>query len=82
MHVISQDFNSDALKKKKHWNSFTTEFFISANDFIKKFEAQKSMKFDKSEYEPLLEGPMKCHRCHKVIENIPKLKNHISTCKG
>lgn len=27
LHVISQDFQSDHLKVKKHWNSFTTEFF-------------------------------------------------------
>ncbi|TPX72371.1 hypothetical protein SpCBS45565_g00458 [Spizellomyces sp. 'palustris'] len=27
MHVISQDFDSAALKNKKHWNSFTSEFF-------------------------------------------------------
>ena len=34
MHVISEDFNSDKLKNKKHWNSFTTRFFIDADDFI------------------------------------------------
>lgn len=28
LHVISTDFHSPALKNKKHWNSFTTEFFI------------------------------------------------------
>lgn len=27
MHVISQDFISQSLKNKKHWNSFTTAFF-------------------------------------------------------
>lgn len=29
MHVISDDFKSPCLKNKKHWNSFTTEFFIN-----------------------------------------------------
>lgn len=28
LHVISTDFNSPSLKTKKHWNSFTTEYFI------------------------------------------------------
>ncbi|XP_024216739.1 aprataxin isoform X2 [Halyomorpha halys] len=28
MHVISDDFNSPTLKTKKHWNSYTTGFFI------------------------------------------------------
>lgn len=35
LHVISQDFDSPALKTKKHWNSFTTEYFIdSAGGFF------------------------------------------------
>jgi aprataxin len=34
MHVISKDFNSESLKNKKHWNSFTTEFFIDAQKAI------------------------------------------------
>jgi aprataxin len=28
MHLISQDFDSPCLKTKRHWNSFTTEFFL------------------------------------------------------
>lgn len=28
LHVISDDMNSDCLKNKKHWNSFTTNFFL------------------------------------------------------
>uniref|UniRef100_A0A161MT06 Aprataxin n=1 Tax=Triatoma infestans TaxID=30076 RepID=A0A161MT06_TRIIF len=30
LHVISDDFNSPALKTAKHWNSFTTSFFLEA----------------------------------------------------
>ncbi|KAF5889508.1 aprataxin isoform X1, partial [Clarias magur] len=30
LHVISQDFDSPCLKNKKHWNSFTTEYFIQS----------------------------------------------------
>lgn len=29
LHVVSTDFNSPALKNKKHWNSFTTDFFVN-----------------------------------------------------
>lgn len=28
LHVISTDFDSNTMKSKKHWNSFTTELFI------------------------------------------------------
>lgn len=30
LHVISKDFDSEFLKTKKHFNSFTTDFFIEA----------------------------------------------------
>jgi hypothetical protein len=31
LHVISQDFDSVCLKNKKHWNSFTTDYFINSS---------------------------------------------------
>jgi hypothetical protein len=34
MHIISQDFDSDHLKTKKHWNSFTTSYFMDVEKFI------------------------------------------------
>lgn len=30
LHVISDDMNSDCLKNKKHWNSYTTKFFLQS----------------------------------------------------
>ncbi|GFT24720.1 aprataxin [Trichonephila clavipes] len=30
LHVISKDFDSPCLKTKTHWNSFTSEYFISS----------------------------------------------------
>ncbi|CAH2007153.1 unnamed protein product [Acanthoscelides obtectus] len=30
LHVISDDMDSPCVKTKKHWNSFTTEFFIDS----------------------------------------------------
>lgn len=30
LHVISTDMNSVCLKTKKHWNSFTTDFFLKS----------------------------------------------------
>lgn len=33
IHVILQDFNSNRMKHKKHYNSFTTPFFVPFEDF-------------------------------------------------
>ena len=44
MHVISQDFISSSLKNKKHWNSFTTEFFKDVEEILKILEEQGEIK--------------------------------------
>jgi len=35
LHVISTDFHSPCLKNRKHWQSFTTPFFIDSPPFLK-----------------------------------------------
>lgn len=80
MHLISQDFESDALKNKKHWNSFTTRFFVDSNRFIGILEDQGSIFFDKKEYEALLSSDLKCCFCGASIGNMPTLKDHIRKC--
>jgi len=77
MHVISQDFDSECLKNKKHWNSFTTEFFIDANDFIRTLAKDGEISFDKTRYENMLQRDLQCHRCKAQMGNMTKLKQHI-----
>eukprot|EP00124_Ichthyophonus_hoferi_P005172 Ihof_evm2s690 gene=Ihof_evmTU2s690 len=40
MHVISQDFDSFYLKNKKHWNTFTTSFFLDAQIVVSMIESR------------------------------------------
>lgn len=77
MHVISQDFESRWLKTKKHWNSFTSEFFIDAEEILRILEKDGKVELDKAKYELILKRPLKCHVCHEDLQNIPKLKSHI-----
>ncbi|XP_021769673.1 transcription factor bHLH140-like isoform X1 [Chenopodium quinoa] len=79
LHVISQDFNSQHLKNKKHWNSFNTEFFRDVVDVIEDVE-----KFGKPSIqdEGLLSKELRCHRCKSAHPNIPRLKSHISNCQA
>ena len=80
MHVISQDFSGDALKHKKHWNSFNTAFFIEADQFIGDLEDCHAVAYDKEQYEAMLKQDLKCHRCRVNQPTIPKLKAHIAHC--
>ena len=79
MHVISQDFDSPCLKNKKHWNSFTTEFFIDAVKVIELLRSNGKIEINKEHYEGLLKRPLVCHICSKELKNIPLLKQHITT---
>ncbi|KAI9103321.1 HIT-like domain-containing protein [Phlyctochytrium arcticum] len=80
MHVISQDLESPSLKHKKHWNSFTTDFFIDFEKFRLQLETNGRIKFDEKKFEELLKSPLRCHRCKLECSNMPKLKEHIGKC--
>ena len=78
MHVISQDFDSTCLKNKKHWNSFTSDFFLDAEKVMGILKDNGKVDLDvKGHYEPMLKLPLKCHICHAQLQNMLKLKDHL-----
>mmetsp|Transcript_30582 Transcript_30582/g.49490 ORF Transcript_30582/g.49490 Transcript_30582/m.49490 type:complete len:997 (-) Transcript_30582:353-3343(-) len=81
MHIISQDFESDALKTKEHYNSFTSGFFIDSSELIKILREQGRVSFDENKYGAMKKQALKCFRCGIVPANMPKLKAHLLTCK-
>ncbi|XP_020558990.1 aprataxin isoform X2 [Oryzias latipes] len=76
LHVISQDFDSPCLKNKKHWNSFTTDYFIDSENVIQMLEKDGSVSVKDGTSE-LLKLPLQCHVCHKECPTIPALKEHL-----
>ncbi|XP_040378493.1 transcription factor bHLH140 [Oryza brachyantha] len=80
LHIISQDFNSSSLKNKKHWNSFTTTFFLDSVDVIEEINQHGSANI--SSDDRVLAMELRCHRCRSAHPNIPKLKSHIANCKS
>uniref|UniRef100_A0A6B2LEA4 HIT domain-containing protein n=1 Tax=Arcella intermedia TaxID=1963864 RepID=A0A6B2LEA4_9EUKA len=81
MHFISLDFSSEHLKTKKHWNSFTTEFFIPIENFILELEKSGKIEFPKEKYDPLLKGPIMSLDKAKVLPNMPSLKEYLNSLK-
>ena len=86
LHLISDDFNSESLKNKKHWNSFTTEFFVSPSkveDMLKqRNDDDRSIPLSGvmgtvEEREEVLKCPLRCHVCSFQAKNIPLLKQHL-----
>ncbi|KTF78935.1 hypothetical protein cypCar_00043024 [Cyprinus carpio] len=78
LHVISQDFDSPCLKNKKHWNSFTTDYFVESRDVIAMLEHDGKVTVKEGTSE-LLKLPLRCHLCRKEQPTIPKLKEHLKT---
>ncbi|XP_057293838.1 aprataxin-like isoform X2 [Hydractinia symbiolongicarpus] len=79
MHVISMDFDSKYLRHKRHWNSFTTDFFRPVSSVLKQLEDEGCVTIDNFFYKQMLETPLKCHLCSEKPKNMPRLKDHIKT---
>ncbi|TNN62308.1 Aprataxin [Liparis tanakae] len=78
LHVISQDFDSPCLKNKKHWNSFTTDYFMESHDVIQMLETNGRVDVKEGTSE-LLKLALRCHMCRKDIPTIPALKEHLKS---
>ncbi|KAJ7335925.1 hypothetical protein JRQ81_013866 [Phrynocephalus forsythii] len=76
LHAISQDFDSECLKTKKHWNSFTTKYFIDSKDVIEMVKTKGRVAVDR-DASKLLQLPLKCHVCNLQLPTIPQLKQHL-----
>ena len=79
MHIISQDFDSSYLKTKKHWNSFTSDFFIDSQRVIDMLTTQDKVELDRTKYEQILKSELRCHKCGCSLKTMPALKQHIKT---
>ena len=74
VHVISKDRHSERLKHRKHYNSFSTDFFVPLDNF--------PLAEDDPRRHPGREGylqrDMKCWRCEKNFGNkFSQLKAHL-----
>lgn len=72
VHVISRDMHSDRLKIRKHYNSFTTDFFVPLADFPL---AKDDPRHHQASWH---EQPMLCWRCGRDFGNkFKELKKHL-----
>lgn len=79
MHVISNDFCSDYMRRISHWNTFNTELFI-------KFPAVCGLLLVRGCIPPISPEraealsstvPVCCNRCRYVTHNFAKFKDHL-----
>lgn len=72
VHVLSRDMHSERLKNRKHYNSFTTDFFVPLEDFpLAEDDPRRRQK-------GWPERPMVCWRCGRDFGNrFKELKEHL-----
>lgn len=80
MHVVSKDFDSPCLKHKKHWNSFNTDFLVTA-ERVKKdlLDHERVIKPSDEVIQKYLNTPLKCNTCSYIPKHMPDLKKHLSS---
>lgn len=72
-----QDYDSPCLKHKKHWNSFTTDFFLDLSCVIAQLSDSGQLKIDVQAAQAMLKQDLHCHVCLQKVRNMPTLKAHI-----
>ncbi|ERF71592.1 hypothetical protein EPUS_00581 [Endocarpon pusillum Z07020] len=74
IHVISMDRHSDRLKHRKHYNSFSTPFFVPLDDFPLADEDDRRWPGR----EGYLKRDFRCWRCGKGFgKEFKRLKEHL-----
>ncbi|OQS06052.1 aprataxin-like [Thraustotheca clavata] len=79
VHVISNDMKSPSLKKKQHWNSFTTSFFKPLSSVIEMLNEEGHVPINEDEEKAKLTRKLACHLCGVEFNQLPKLKLHLDT---
>lgn len=75
IHVLSRDMHSDKMKHKKHYNSFTTDFFVPLEDFPLAADDWRRKRGAQRQWP---ERPMVCWRCGRDFGNrFKELKKHL-----
>ncbi|KAJ4167779.1 aprataxin-like protein [Fusarium falciforme] len=74
VHVLSREMYSEALRHRKHYNSFNTPFLVNVDDFpLAADDPRRNTK-----EEAYLKWNMKCWRCGQDFGNqFQKLKEHL-----
>jgi len=76
VHVISEEMYSPCVKKRAHYNSFKTDFFVHLDEFPLAEDDYRIPGVGTTK--GLLETDLKCWMCGKVFGNkFAELKRHL-----
>ncbi|KAF4723506.1 aprataxin-like protein, partial [Perkinsus olseni] len=80
VHIISTDMRSNRIKHKKHWNSFTTPFFVQLTQVEDILERDGNLHSILSR-ESHLRDDLLCNTCSRNFgSRFTKLMHHVTIC--
>ncbi|EDW68113.2 uncharacterized protein Dvir_GJ22722 [Drosophila virilis] len=79
MHVISNDFYSESMRRIQHWNSFNTDVFITYQAVYALLRVQGSIEPMSPERAKALRKtmPLRCNQCDFESQSLVALKTHL-----
>lgn len=82
MHLVSMDLESPCLKNKKHYNSFSTYFFLTSDRILDDLRTNHRITINQdtktlAKYES---QPMECLWCGMRLKDMPMMKQHVPRC--
>ena len=79
--LCAQDAAGSGMKdRKKHWNTFSTAYFMTLALVRATLQAAGRLNIIKAQALQYLEAPLACHRCRAPCRTMPELLAHISGC--
>ncbi|XP_032597732.1 aprataxin-like protein [Drosophila grimshawi] len=81
MHVISNDFYSESMRRKQHWNSFNTALFLTYQTAYALLRVQGFIEpMPEEEMQKLRNSiELRCNQCDFVSKGLVVLKAHLFT---
>lgn len=84
IHIVSQDFDSEFIKHKQHYNSFVNPDFFLTTDRVEEDLKKHGYVNINSNPKTVLEKEMRCHICREPIwstgpKAIKELQDHLKT---
>ncbi|KAF9971715.1 hypothetical protein BGZ73_005244 [Actinomortierella ambigua] len=79
LHVLSTDYSTARMKRKEHWNSFTTEFFISPTKVLQILRVRGEFRLSEQErdrFDAIYKQYLHCPECKEVLRTMPQIKSH------
>ncbi|EPS40829.1 hypothetical protein H072_5265 [Dactylellina haptotyla CBS 200.50] len=78
IHIISEDMHSPAMKRRVHFNSFNSKFFVNLDEFPLDKDDVRIPGVSKGATNLFIKGDMVCWRCKRNFKNqFKQLKEHL-----